>query len=609
MTVQQAIEFLENYPAKGSRPGLERIRILMDRLGNPQREMRYVHVTGSNGKGSTCAFIDSVLRTAGYRTGLYTSPHLENYLERIRVDGKMAEGRYFSRAAAQVKLAAESMEDIPTWFEVTTAVAFLYFKYCGCDIVVLEVGMGGEFDATNVIDCPEVAVLTNIGLEHTQILGKTIREIARTKSGIIKKGCTAVCYDGDPEAVETVSARCSELNVPLKITDFSTLKVMKSDIDGQSFSYRGKEYSIRLSGKHQARNAATALDALTVLKENGWLITEDNIRNGLKSASWPARLEVLAKDPLFILDGGHNPQCAVALTEAVRDLLPGVRPVFLTGVLADKDYETITEIIRPIAGEIICLTPVSERALGAEQYAAFLRRKGLRATEYEDIGEGIRAALTAGRDQAVVAFGSLYLAGAVRAAFKREYRRWLRRDRDAMRRLLPQDTRREYSEKIVRHILDSGMLENARTVMLYNAIGGEADLSTIVPELKRRGKRVLYPVCVSDGEMVAKEPEGEDSWQTGRYGIAEPADDRSREVEPGKIDLIFCPCTAFDANCNRMGRGSGFYDRFLMKCTKAAVVTVAFDFQRVMKVPGEPWDMPTDRVVTERTIYCAESLL
>ena len=150
MTVQQAIEFLENYPAKGSRPGLERIRVLMDRLGNPQREMRYVHVTGSNGKGSTCAFIDSVLRTAGYRTGLYTSPHLENYLERIRVDGKMAEGRNLSKAAAQVKLAAESMEDTPTWFEVTTAVAFLYFKYCGCDIVVLEVGMGGEFDATNV---------------------------------------------------------------------------------------------------------------------------------------------------------------------------------------------------------------------------------------------------------------------------------------------------------------------------------------------------------------------------------------------------------------------------------------------------------------------------
>ena len=609
MTVQEAVKFLENYPARESRPGLERIRILMDRVGNPQREMRYVHVTGSNGKGSTCAFLDSVLRKAGYHTGLYTSPHLEQYLERIRVDGKMAEGRNLSKAAEQVKRAAESMEDTPTWFEITTAAAFLYFKYCRCDIVVLEVGMGGEFDATNVIDSPEVAVLANIGLEHTQILGRTIREIARTKSGIIKEGCSAVCYDGDPEAVEVVATRCRELKVPLKVTDFAELQVLKSDLDGQSFVYRGKAYSIRLSGSHQARNAATALDALEALREKGWQIEEEDICRGMEDARWPARFEVLAKDPLFILDGGHNPQCALALAEAVRELLPATKPVFLTGVLADKDYEAITDIIRPIAGEVICLTPLSERALGAEQYAAFLRRKGLRATEYADISEGIRAALTAGRDHAVVAFGSLYLAGAVRGAFKKTYRRWLRKDRDALRRKLPEDVRKEYSERIIRHILESGMLDRAGTVMLYNAIGGEADLSAIVPELKRRGKRVLYPVCVSDGEMVAKEPERENRWEKGRYGITEPAAGSSREIEPREIDLVFCPCTAFDRHCNRMGRGSGYYDRFLLKCTNASVVTVAFDLQRVEEIPGEPWDMPTDMVVTEQNIYCAESRL
>ena len=608
MTVREAVDFLENYPIKASRPGLERIRVLMEKVGNPQKGMRFVHVTGTNGKGSTCAFLDSVLRKAGYRTGLYTSPHLEHYLERIRVDGKMAEGRNLSKAAEQVKQAAESMEDIPTWFEVTTAVAFLYFRYCRCDIVVLEVGMGGEFDATNVIDCPEVAVLTNIGLEHTQILGKTVREIARTKSGIIKQGCSAVCYDGDPAAVETISERCAEMKVPLRVTDFTALKVLRSDLNGQSFIYRDKEYSISLLGSHQARNAAAALDAVEALRKKGWSINEADIRSGMEDARWPARFEVLARDPLFILDGGHNPQCALALTEAVRELLPGMKPVFLTGVLADKDYDAITEIIRPVAGQVICLTPVSERALGAEQYAESLRRKGLHATEYEDIPEGIRAALAAGRDQAVVAFGSLYLAGSVRGAFKREYRRWLRKDRDALRRKLPEDTRKDYSERIIRHILDSGILDGAGTVMLYRAIGGEADLNGLVPELKRRGKRVLYPVCIGDGEMVAKEPAGEESWQRGRYGIAEPGDS-SREVAPEEIDLIFCPCTAFDRRCNRMGRGSGFYDRFLPKCEKASVVTVAFEFQRVEEVPGEPWDMPADRVITEQNIYCAESLL
>ena len=603
MTVKEATEYLENYPIQRTKYGLERIRALMELLGNPQKGMKYIHVVGSNGKGSTCAFLESVLRCAGYRTGLYSSPDLVDYKERFQVMRKNASGRAFAKAARMVKQAAEKMEETPSWFEISTAVAFLYFKFNGCDIVVLEAGMGGMYDATNVIDAPEVAVVTNIGLEHTQYLGNTLREIASTKAGIIKPGCSTVCYDSDPEVTKVIREVSAGVGSECTVVDFSSLKTLSETLDGQTFLYRGTEYRIGLIGRHQTRNAATALETLFALRKKGWAVSDEQIAKGLRTAKWPARFEVLSKDPLFILDGGHNPQCAEATADAVRTFLPGVKPVFLTGTLADKDYKSVTGIIGPLAEEFICLTPLSDRALDAKQYAEFLRGEGFRAREYEDVRVGIREALTAGKDTAVVAFGSLYLAGAVRSQFPGVYRNWSRKDRMEKRRNLPEEERKQYSERITEKLLQSDVVKNARTVMLYHTIRGEVESAGLEEALMRAGKTVAFPVCEDNGEMTAWVPSDPGAWKKSCFGMPEPDAERSTPVAMEQIDLVICPCTAFDAKCNRMGRGSGCYDKFLEKCPEAVTVGVAFELQRVDSLPVKKWDLPMDMVVTETAVY------
>lgn len=415
MTQDEAIAYIEDYSWHTTRMGLVRINELLEKLGNPQKGLKFVHVTGSNGKGSTCAMLDSVLRHAGYKTGFYSSPYLQVFNERVKVNGVNIPGDDLARLTERVRVIADAMVNHPSQFEIITAIAMLYFKEAECDIIVLEVGMGGELDATNVIDAPEAAVLTNIGLEHTEYLGDTLEAIAATKSGIIKTGCSCVCYDSVPEVVNAVRNICEERQVPFTLAAFDDVEIKRSDIHGQTFIKDGEEYHIRLLGAHQVKNAVTAIETLKILKGCGWKISLSDIKEGLEECRWPARLEVLSWDPLFILDGGHNPQCAQALADALDALLPGRKVTFLTGVLADKDYKQIVGTIRPYADKFICVTPLSERALAADEYASYLKSLGEEAVYFETIEEGLEEAL---KSDITVAFGSLYQAGAIRDIFE-----------------------------------------------------------------------------------------------------------------------------------------------------------------------------------------------
>ncbi len=414
MTVQEAIAYIENYTWSTSKMGLERTEELLAAMGDPHRKLRFVHVTGSNGKGSTCAMVESVLRQAGYITGLYTSPHVCDFNERIRVCGVPIDDASLCEITEKTARFADVMEDHPSQFELVTAIAMEYFLKKGCEIVILEVGMGGALDSTNVIPAPLVAAFTNIGLEHTEYLGDSLKEIATTKGGIIKRGCRVVCYDGEAEATETIRTICEEKQVPFVLAKTGSIREMDADLDGQTFLYRDERLQIPLLGSHQIKNAAVALMILKTLRDEGFAITKEAVAKGLKKTFWPARFEVLKKDPVFILDGGHNPQCAKALAETIDRVLPGEKIVFLTGVLADKDYEQIADLIAPYALSCVCVTPENERALPAADYRDVFIKRGIRAEAEDTIHSGIRKAMALAGKNPVIAFGSLYMAGTIR---------------------------------------------------------------------------------------------------------------------------------------------------------------------------------------------------
>lgn len=424
MTGTEAIKYIENYTWSRTRLGLERTRELLERLGNPQKSLKFIHVAGSNGKGSTCAMLDSILREAGYRTGLYTSPHIEEFEERMRVNGRNISGDALGRITDRVRTAAEAMEDHPSQFEIITAAAMLYFLEEKCDIVVLEVGMGGEMDSTNVIDAPVAAVIVNIGLEHTEYLGDTLEKIALTKSGIIKPGSSVVCYDGAEEVTRVVEKVCHDRGVELVKADFSQLKGFDSTLDGQWLEYRGKRYFTALLGEHQLCNTAVVTDVVGLLRRKGFNIDDDALARGLENVRWPARLEVLNRFPLFVLDGGHNPQCAAALVNSRDEFAAGRKIVYLVGILKDKDYNTMLDELLDGAQEFFCLTPHSPRALAAEELAAVIRAKGAPAQAFDNERDAVFAALkAAGNDGVVICFGSLYMAGEVRRVFHMQLRK------------------------------------------------------------------------------------------------------------------------------------------------------------------------------------------
>lgn len=440
MTYQEALQYIHSVSWKGSRPGLSRISELMARLGNPERGLRYIHVVGTNGKGSTSAMLASILTAAGYKTGLFTSPHLVDFRERMQIGGEMIPKRALAAVTAAVRPHIDAMADSPTEFERITAIALCWFAREHCDIVVLEAGMGGEFDATNVIPSKELAVFTNIGLDHTEYLGDTVEQIAATKAGILTPGCRAVLYPNDDSVTSVITEACAQTNTPLYQPVFGKIRPIKADLGGQSFDYPPyTDLFLPLPGAHQLKNAAVVLTAVGVLRRGdsriarvqeeveeraihesplrdsstgAWRISDDAVHRGLADVRWPGRFEVVRTDPPLILDGGHNDQCIDALCRALAELLPDTPLTIVTGVLADKDYPRMYAQLAPFAGAFFTLTPDSPRALPAEELANHLRQYGKPVTACTTVREALSRARARGGP--VLCCGSLYLIGEIK---------------------------------------------------------------------------------------------------------------------------------------------------------------------------------------------------
>ena len=420
MNYQEALAYLNNVEHYGSKPGLSRVGELLEKLGSPQKGLRFIHIAGTNGKGSCAAMTASILKAAGYKTGLFTSPYLYRFNERMQINGKQIDDEVLAELVTRVEPIAEAMDDHPTVFELMTATALLWYREENCDAVVLEVGLGGRFDATNIIDAPEAAVIMNIGLDHTEILGDTPEQIAFEKAGILKPGTEAVLYQQGEGVTNVVRQRCEELGVPLHIPDFSQIRSEFDSVYGQSFTYKGEHYALPLLGPHQLKNAATVLELAAVLRQKGWKLEQGDVEHGLYAVHWPGRFELLSEEPLFVVDGGHNPQCAETVAENLERYFPDKRRIVLLGVLRDKDYPGLTDILDRAADEYVCITPSSPRALPAAELAAHLSRYSKPVSVCDSIKDGVSRALDRSDENSVVcAVGSLYSVGEIRACFER----------------------------------------------------------------------------------------------------------------------------------------------------------------------------------------------
>ncbi len=410
MTYDQALSYIHSVSGVFCKPGLERITELCSGLGNPQNRLKFIHIGGTNGKGSVSSMTASILRAAGYRVGLYTSPYVLKFNERIRVNGENIGDDTLAEMTERVKTVADKMTDKPTEFEIITAIAFLHFVRESCDFVVLEVGLGGRFDATNIIESPVLSVITGIALDHTAILGDTVEKIAYEKAGIIKSE-RPVLYGGEDEtAAGVIKARADQCGSEMRRTDYSMLKEEKSDLDGSIFGYRTrKNVTVRMLGEYQMRNAAIALDAVEILRDEGIKISEDAIKAGLASAIWPARFEIIHREPTVIFDGAHNPQGIKAAVGSIKRYFDKKVVVF-TGVLADKDCRYIAEKISEIADCALTITPDNPRALSAQAYAALLKEIGVEATPCGSVRDAIALGLSLSQEKgcALCCLGSLY---------------------------------------------------------------------------------------------------------------------------------------------------------------------------------------------------------
>lgn len=434
MNYRNAMEYMEELRQLGSVMGLTVMQELCARLGNPQDALKFVHIAGTNGKGSTLAYISTVLQRGGYRVGRYISPAVKEYRELFQIDGKPITQSGLCKYLEQVKAAAEAMAadglPHPTAFEVETAVAFLYFLDKQCDIVVLETGMGGTLDATNVIKTTIVSVFTSISMDHMGILGDSLEKIALSKAGIIKNKCYVISAKQPPEVMKILRQAAILRKAKFYTADVSRAKNVRYSVTRQHFTYdKYRNLEIALLGQFQIENAVVAVEALTALGRAGFPLPEEKLRQGLLEAKWPGRFEVIGKKPLFIADGAHNEDASKKLAESIRFYFADKRIIYIMGMLKDKEYDKVLRNTYELAEQIITVTPPGDRAMHGYELAQAAKEYHGSVTVADSVQEAVEIAyLLAGQDRecVIIAFGSLsYLGELINVV---EHRDTIRRD-------------------------------------------------------------------------------------------------------------------------------------------------------------------------------------
>ena len=412
MTYDEALEYIHEVNWTFCNPGLERIGTLCEALGNPQKSLKFIHVAGTNGKGSFCAMLSSVLQSAGYKTGLFTSPYVKTFNERMAINKEMISNDELVALVEKIKPVVDKMIDKPTEFELITAIAFEYFAKNKCDYVVLECGLGGRLDSTNIVDTSVLSVITGIAIDHASILGDTIDKIAFEKAGIIKSDVPCIWGGENNDAEIVISNRAQEMGAPFYKVDHSLTQIKQLTLDGTIIDFGAhKDIFIPLLGEYQPFNASNVLCAIDVLRQNGVEISDNAIKEGLSCVVWHARFEILSKAPIIIADGAHNPEGVLSAVESVKKYFNDQKLIAITGVMADKDYQYIARQIAGISSEVLCITPDNPRALNASEYAEVFNSIGVKATPCESIENAVSRAIAIaqGEDRAIICLGSLYM--------------------------------------------------------------------------------------------------------------------------------------------------------------------------------------------------------
>lgn len=438
MNYQEVLDYVEELKKYGSVPGLDNVRRLCERLGNPQDKLKFIHIAGTNGKGSVLAFCSEILKASGYRVGGYISPTIFEYRERIQVNGRPVSKKDLCRLMELMKGLCGEIEaegnPHPTAFEIETAMAFLYFLEQNCDVVVLETGLGGLLDATNIVKTTVLEIITSISLDHMGILGNNLSDIAKNKAGIMKPGSRAVALKGDNTVMDVLEGKAKELAIPLSVVDPSEITGVKSSLEKQSFRYKGyRDLAISMVGKYQLENAALSVCAMEEFSKAGFPVKERAVYKGLLQTFWPGRFQILEKKPMFIADGAHNRDAAVRLEQSLRFYFTNRRIIYIIGILRDKEQDEILKVTCPLADQILTVPTPGERGLSAYDLACIVKEYHDNVTATDSVQEAVELAyLLADKETVIVAFGSLsYLGNLInvaKAASDKESRKKMGRD-------------------------------------------------------------------------------------------------------------------------------------------------------------------------------------
>ena len=416
MTYEESVKYLYKIAGFAKKSSLEDINYLLEQLGNPHKDLKFVHVAGTNGKGSVCAFLEAVLKEHGKTTAAFTSPHLVKVNERIRLNGQDISDERFKDVCSRVKecveAAVEKGVNQPSFFEMMFLMALCIMEEEQPDICLIETGMGGRYDATNVI-IPEVSVITSISMDHMSFLGNTLAQIAEKKAGIIKDGCRVVTARQKPEAMQVIERISREHGAKCTIADASEAEMLKESCLGQTIRYRGEEYEIPLAGVYQKENAVVALNALKVLDELGFPTAAEQKKEGLRTVNWNGRFTVICKKPLFVVDGAHNPAAADMMAASIEHYFKGKRIIYIMGVFADKDYRSVIQKTAHFADRILTIqTPNNIRALPAGELAKTVSEYNPNVQAMDTIKDAVEEAFSlAGEQDVIIAFGSLSFIG------------------------------------------------------------------------------------------------------------------------------------------------------------------------------------------------------